>query len=401
MSENSIRSDEIIEQVGQAYDRLFMDGDIEQARRSFIDLSDAIESALRGAMEQADRIDVLHLLANLGADLGQKEQVKRAAGELARIFEPEDEEDMEALLDDMLSEWWCPDAARLLVERLEGQLDRDYLEHARSLVFDAMEELALAPLKTEQILDLRSHLMDCGVLVEEEDGFLLEENEDDPLKHTRAWLDAQGSDVEDCLDFIMEEGGCSSDVEVLLSLPCMGIYDGLANWKVEAPVRRYQMLEEDDALDIREQWVSESPDGRFVSVFDDVGDAAYFYVYRQADESLAAPPLWLYNRKPAPTATGAKPMPEESAPLMPERFMVDPKARKESPASLEIQWTEDSQRTAVSVEGSLMGFVDIAARKGFSQNLKAETEVGSPWPKDTPWEAGASVQGDSSGDMCR
>lgn len=386
--ESDVRMECVLERIKQAYDRLFEAGDTAYARSEFRAVIGDLQRIASAPSNEGEQLDALHLVADLGAELGDVELVKQAASELARVFQPEDAEELEGMVEDMVTEWWSLDAAEAMLDRLEGQTDPEVLATLRGFVDEAREAATISPLSAAQILALRSDLLSQGVLVEGEEGFDIEEEDAvDPLHRTRSWLEQHGLDVDRSLDFLRQQGQASSDAEVLLSMQPLGIYDALAHWPLEGTVRRYWMKEAEEELsELEEEWASESPDGKLLAIFDDDGETAYLYVYDKSDEELVAPPLWLYNRLPAPDTDELQPSREGSAPLMPRRFMLDSGYHEEEPEEVEILWAEDGTRVAVKADGEFLGFVNLKNGQGYSFNLKEESEVGAPWPVGMSWE---------------
>ncbi|MBM4319765.1 MAG: hypothetical protein FJ125_07355 [Deltaproteobacteria bacterium] len=384
MSKAETRIEGVLEKIRQAYDRLFEGKDTAFARTAFGEVIGELQQIASAPSEEGERMDALHLVADLAAELGDQGLVRQAAEELARIFEPEDELELEELVEDMVTEWWSLDAADTLLGRLADRIEPSSLNALQQYVEEARAAAVRSPLTADQILTLRARLFNEGVLVESEEGFDIEEDEIDPLRRTRAWLQEQGLDVDRSLEFLRQHGQVASDAEVLLSMQPLGTYDALAHWPLEDLVRRYWMSEAE--AELTEDWCSESPDGTRVAILDDNEEAAYLYVYDKSDEELVASPLWLYNRKEAPAGDELEPGAGGGAPLMPARFMLDSGCRGDEPEEVEILWSKDSSRVAVKIDGELLGFFDLETGQGYCSNLREETDVGAPWPEGMSWE---------------
>lgn len=378
--------DDVLEAVEQIYQGLFDDGDTQQASAAFDALLQGLLQKVRGAeLEPAEHLEALHIVADVAAELGRVADVRFAAGALARHFEPEDDEDLVTLVEDMISDWRCPEAALHLIERLEGQVDAEVLQEQRELIEEDRVATAAFPLTSPQVLALRRQLLKEEAVVEEPDGFLVEDDEEQPFKRTEAWLRTQGLDPEPVLAYLRAEADCTSDPDVLLSLQPPELYDALAHWDVEALARRYWMGAAAGAAQHGDEWAEESPDGSRMAIFDDDERVAFLYVYDTEDEELVVPPLWLYNRAPAPADGVAQDASEGRAPLMPASFVQNPAPMTDEVSELELLWSSDSKWVAVKVNGALVGVADVEQGKAYSCGLKQPSDLGLPMPADLPF----------------
>ncbi len=386
MTKAVIGLQELAERVENAYHELLDGGDVELAAQTMRGACRELDEALPEGIAEEERVEALHLLADLASELGDEATLKRAAGELARHFEPEDDADLDSVVDDMIGPWRCPEAAEMLLERLAGQVDEETLAELKEEVAEARHAVDDAPMSVDQVLALRAALLAQGVVVEEEDGFLVQEaDEDDPLALTRAWLEGQDLDTELCLEWIEDASQCESDADVVLSLQPAQVYDVLAHWELEGVARRYWVAAEEDMGEIYEGWTAVSPDERYVAMFEDDEEVAYLYVYDQETEELAAAPLWLYNRVEAPAGQELEARGEDAGPIMPAAFMLDAAPREAEPETLDLLWSDDCQKIAVKVDGELLGYVDLTSGFGYSKGLKKECELGRPLPKGFTW----------------
>jgi hypothetical protein len=256
---------------------------------------------------------------------------------------------------------------------------------------EVAQTIATCPLTVEQNLALRGWLIGQGLVREGDNGpELVDDLEDPPLERSRRWLTEQGLDVERVLQFwagMPEPVAC--DTDVLFDFEPLGLFDALDHWALEGTLRR---LDEDEDEEEQEDWTVRSPSGRLEAVFDDDGDVAYLYVYDRLDAELVAPPLWLYNRQVAAEGEDLQPGKDGGAPLMPACCMVDSAPRTSEIEEVELLWTDDSARVAVKVDGEFLGFIDVAASKGYAFNLCEETAVGVPWPEGLPWETSSDEE---------
>lgn len=385
MSDES-RIESVVRRTGEAYVALLERGDVERARKQFVALVDEIEGLVSAPQDADEKLEALHLLGDLANELGDAERVKTVAGELSRIFEPESPDDLEALVEDLAQEWWCPEAASRLLDRLEGTIDTDVIAEQREFLDRTRKAMETAPINVEQTLALREYLLSQGLVMEVAEGFELVEDEEQPLRLTEAWLTQNGLDVAACMDFLQDWGSCESDLDVLLSLAPTGPYDALAHWELEGVVRRYWIAADEAELADLEECCEASPDDTMVAIFDDDEDAAYLYVYDQEDQELCAPPLWLYNRKPAPAGSELTPGPDDGAPLMAADFLKDTAPRGDEPGEFEILWSADSRRVAIVIDDVLTGLIDLDKAEGYTKGLAKECGFGKPWPEGLTWD---------------
>ncbi len=376
----------ILQTVEEVYRGLFDSGDTEAARAAFDELLGKLRARVRSDEAPSDELlEALHVIADVGAELGRADDVRFAAGELARSFVPEDDEDLMILVDDMLMEWRCPEAAQRLLERLQGQVAPELLNSVQVSLSEERQAVAEFPLSTAQVMALRRQLLLEQVVVEEPDGFLIEEDDEEPFKRTMAWLSAQGLDAASVVTYLEEETDCGSDPEVLLALQPVELYDMLAHWEVEGLARRYWMEAAVDAAAQNEGGAEASPDGRWMAIFDDDERVAFLYVYDTEDEELAVPPVWLYNRQSAPAEGAPQPAAPGQAPLMPANYLKDPAPWTAELSELELLWSADSRWVVVKVNGNLVGVADTTEGRGFSCRLAQPSDLGEPLPADLPF----------------
>jgi len=389
------RLDKLIDQLDAAYEQLFATGDAATARTRFRRLLQELRELLDTSLAEEERLDTLHVLADLAAELGDVAACTEAATELARRWQPADEAELEELLDTLVDAWHCFAAAELLLTRPFPALAATALAELREGLAELRQEEAAGPLTVEQNLALRTWLLEQGVLQEGEEGFELHEDEEQPLRHTLAWIARAGISEKRFRKFLTQQPEePASDLEVLLGLEPPGIYDVFAYWPLEGTLRRFQeQAEDDENVHEDEEWSATSPDCSRMALFDDDEDAGYLFVYDRRDEELVAPPLWLFNRLPAPPGDEPCPGPSGGSPLVPAGCVIDPLPRQGEVDEVELLWSEDSSRVAVKIDGEFLGFVDVAAGRGYSRNLKQPTSVGEPWPEGLPWEEPADEEG--------
>ncbi len=374
----------LVEELQEGLDGLYQDllvGRVstDMARQGFMETRDLIVEHL-GHTEGRERAELLWLLCDTRMLLGEVEALQADAMALAEQFEEtEDGPGLEELLEAMLIQWRVPDAAEVLLDRFRGELDPMEVEELETEIANTRVEITDSPLTTSQIQELRTHIMGQGLIkVDEATGrfHVRPEGEEDPFEYTVAWLEGQGLDPEPVVKFLEDVLGMEGDLDVLVTSFAPTVYDMLRYWPLEAMINLYTT----EGVDL----VEPSPDGHHVALFQDDGATGYLYVFDESDET-ALPPLWIYNRDPAPEGDAITPGPGSSnAPLMPEAYAAGAEPRDVPPQTLLLHWASPT-RVELYLGGELSGVADLSLGAGFSKDITREGPLGRPLaelPKD-------------------